>query len=121
MDTIFPDALIIGFEEEETSVDLPDLKDTHVLAAAIKSKAKYIVTYNVRDFPARYLQKHKIKAIHPDEFIVMLIHENPVKAITAFQQQLDNLINPPISQEEMLEMFRKIKLSNTANLLDKLI
>ena len=121
MDTIFPDALIIGFEEEETSVELPDLKDTHVLAAAIKSKAKYIVTYNVRDFPARYLQKYKIKAINPDEFILMLIHENPVKAITTFQQQLDNLTNPPISQEEMLEMFRKIKLSNTANLLDKLL
>ncbi len=57
MDTIFPDALVVDFEEEETSLELPDNKDIHVLAAAIKAKAKYIVTYNVIDFPASYLQK----------------------------------------------------------------
>lgn len=121
MDTIFPDALVVGFEEEETNLELPDFIDIHVLAAAIKAKAKYIVTYNVKDFPARYLQNYKIEAVHPDVFIVMLIHENPVKAITAFQQQVENLINPSISQEELLEMFRRIKLSNSADLLDKLL
>ena len=121
MDAIFPDALVVGFEEEESKLNLPDLKDIHVLAAAIKAEAKYIVTYNLKDFPARYLQKRKIQAIHPDVFIVRLIHEHPLKAQTAFQQQLDNLNNPPVSQGELLEIFRKIKLSNAADLLYKLL
>ena len=42
--------------------------DRHVLAAAIKSDANYIITFNLKDFPKKVLDKHKIEAINPDVF-----------------------------------------------------
>jgi predicted nucleic acid-binding protein len=37
------------------NLKLPDEKDRHVLAAAIKTNANLIVTNNLKDFPASYL------------------------------------------------------------------
>src|SRR4051794_23294936 len=42
-------------------------------AAAIRSRADVIVTYNLRDFPETILGGHGIEAQHPDEFICNLI------------------------------------------------
>jgi len=51
----FPDALVEGYESHIDSLQLPDEKDRHVLAAAIQVNASIIVTNNLRDFPASYL------------------------------------------------------------------
>ena len=40
MDTIFPDALVIGFKEGETSLELPDSKDILVLVTAVTLHTK---------------------------------------------------------------------------------
>ena len=44
-------SLVTGYEEIIPQLQLPDLGDRHVLAAAIRSSAKYIITFNLRDFP----------------------------------------------------------------------
>ncbi len=48
----FPDALVENYESLVNSLELPDEKDRHVLAAAIKTNANIIVTNNIKDFPA---------------------------------------------------------------------
>lgn len=53
MDRAVPDCLVTGYEGLIDTLDLPDLDDRHVLAAAIRSQASVIVTYNLRDFPVR--------------------------------------------------------------------
>ncbi len=45
----FPDALVMNYEGIIGSISLPDDKDFHVLAAAIKSNANVIVTNNLKD------------------------------------------------------------------------
>lgn len=48
---------------------LPDENDIHVLATARSGGAGLIVTFNLRDFPARELRGHGIEAVHPDTFL----------------------------------------------------
>ncbi len=47
----FPDALVENYEPLISGLELPDEKDNHVLAAAIKTNANVIVTNNLKDFP----------------------------------------------------------------------
>jgi predicted nucleic acid-binding protein len=72
MDSDVRDALVIGYEYLIPALDLPDPNDRHVLAAAIRSQSSLIVTFNLKDFPARELAKYDIEAIHPDDFILDL-------------------------------------------------
>ena len=71
-------ASITDFEHLIPSLELPDAKDRHVVAAAITCGADFIVTMNVRDFPAHVLAPNGIRAIHPDEFVLDL-------SLTAFE------------------------------------
>jgi predicted nucleic acid-binding protein len=50
----FPDAMVYNYGQLITSLELPDEKDRHVLAAAIKTNANIIVTENLKDFPEDY-------------------------------------------------------------------
>ncbi|WP_340686272.1 PIN domain-containing protein [Amycolatopsis coloradensis] len=51
MNAAVRDCLVTGYEPLVTTLELPDLDDRHVLAAAIKAQARVIVTENLRDFP----------------------------------------------------------------------
>ena len=51
MDSHIRDAKVTGFEPMIDTLELPDLNDRHVLAAAIRCNADAIVTFNLKDFP----------------------------------------------------------------------
>ena len=51
MDKHFDDAPVTGYEPLVEALDLPDADDRHVLAAAIRCGAQYVVTDNLADFP----------------------------------------------------------------------
>ena len=89
------DCLINGYEELIESLTLPDPDDRHVLAAAIRADAEVIVTFNLKDFPQSVLTEHKLRAIHPDEFLEMLLGQSPDVVCTAVRQQRERLRNPP--------------------------
>ena len=55
MDRAIPDGLVTGHETLISGLNLPDPDDRHVLAAAIRSSASVIVTFNQKDFPAAAL------------------------------------------------------------------
>lgn len=54
----------------EQELHLPDPADCHVLAAAIAAHADVICTRNLRDFPARALAPHGIRAMSPDDLLM---------------------------------------------------
>ena len=68
-----PDCLVTGYESLIDGLELPDEGDRHVLAAAIRSQAQAIVTFNLKDFPASILDSHDIEALHPDDFLLGLM------------------------------------------------
>ena len=58
-------------------LDLPDAGDRHVLAAAIEGRADLIVTANLRDFPARLVAPHGLRARSPDDLVMDFWLEAP--------------------------------------------
>jgi predicted nucleic acid-binding protein len=74
MNNALPDGNVENYEDIIEGLELPDVNDRHVLAAAIKAKADVIVTFNLKDFPAKYLERYNLTALHPDDFIFKLIN-----------------------------------------------
>jgi hypothetical protein len=67
----FPDSIIKDYEHI-----IPEManhpKDRHVLAAAVRCEAEYLVTLNLKDFPAIAMEKYPVRAIGPAAFLKVL-------------------------------------------------
>lgn len=108
------DCLVRDYEDLIPSVPLNDPDDQHVFAAAIKSRAEIIVTFNLRDFPESALSPHKIEAQHPDLFVQNLLSVDETLVCEAVRIQRSNLRNPPKSAQELLDTFWDQGLKETA-------
>lgn len=117
----FPDALVKDYESLIDGLLLPDEKDNHVLAAAIKTNANLIVTNNLKDFPAKYLSQFGLTAKGADDFLTDIIDLNPNKALKAFKKMALNRTNPKMDELQILDVLRKRGLKNTADYLHSLI
>ena len=112
-----PDGLVEGYESLIEGLHLPDSKDRHVLAAAIRCGAAVIVTFNQRDFPPSALKPFGIEAQHPDEFVEYLLDLDPAAVVTAAKRQRAQLTNPPIDTNRYLEILLKQGLAQTTRAL----
>ncbi|PTM01982.1 MAG: nuclease [Bacteroidetes bacterium] len=117
----FPDALVENYEPIISALTLPDEKDRHVLAAAIKTNANVIVTNNIKDFPDKYLSGFGLTAKTADDFLTDTIDLNNDLAIEAFRALVLNRTNPKLDEFEILNRFRKNGLVDTANYLHALL
>ncbi len=107
------DAVVENYEHLIDSLQLPDENDRHVLAAAVHAKADLIVTFNLRDFPAKELSRYGVEAVHPDSFIQKLIENNADLVFSAAQRQWKSLKNPPKPLTEFLEILTSNGLEET--------
>lgn len=114
------DAVVENYENLIDALKLPDPDDRHVLAAAIRANASVIVTFNLRDFPAKHLAPFQIEAIHPDVFSMSLIEADQESVLTAAQRQWRSLKNPPKPLAEFLETLKNCGLVKTAEKLSLL-
>jgi predicted nucleic acid-binding protein len=88
MRRFFPEAQVDGYQEiVDQMTNHP--KDRHVLAAAAVARADFIVTANLRDFPAHALDPHAIEALHPDDFLCDLLDSSPRRIVRILHQQAD--------------------------------
>lgn len=67
---MYPDAMIVraryaGLIDSMTN----DVKDRHVLAAAVVADADVLVTHNISDFPRHSVEHHYIEVQTPDQFV----------------------------------------------------
>ncbi len=113
MDAHIKDSLVYGYETLAQQVTLPDADDRHVLAAAIIGKAKVIVTFNLRDFPASVLTSYSIEAQHPDAFIVRLMDMDVANVCVAAHKHRQSLQNPPKTIEQYLDSLERQGLAAT--------
>ncbi len=107
MNKAVPDCLVTGYEKLIDSLILPDPDDRHVLAAAIRTGAQRVVTFNLRDFPDAALAEYGIEAKHPDDFIIDQIGLAPGAILNVVIEQAQSLRNPPRSVPELLDTLRE--------------
>jgi predicted nucleic acid-binding protein len=121
MNETFPDANVLGFESLIEGLSLPDDNDLHVFAAAVRSKSEVIVTFNIKDFPSNYIKEFDIEAQHPDLFITNLINLDNSKAISALNNQVRRLKNPPKTKNEVLDTLEKCGLIKSVKMFRELL
>lgn len=121
MQIAFSDALVENYEPLIEGLTLPDEKDKHVLAAAIKTNANLIVTDNLKDFPEDYLKTFSLSAKKPDDFITDIIDLNEAKALEAFRRLVVNRKNPNMDEFQVLDSLRRSGLKDSANYLHSLL
>ncbi len=120
MDSNVRDCLVTGYDDLIEGLELPDSNDRHVLAAAIRTRASVIVTFNLSDFPRSCLEKYGIEAQHPDKFIVNLFDLNPAASLGAAKKQRAALRNPTKTVDEFLDVLAKQNLPETVSRLRQL-
>ncbi|HZB29579.1 MAG TPA: PIN domain-containing protein [Streptosporangiaceae bacterium] len=110
MNAALPDALVEDYEPLIETLKLPDPKDQHVLAAAIKSQAQVIVTSNLKDFPAAMLAPWNVEAKSPDDFVLDQIDIDDRVIWACVQQIVDSRTNPPETMEDIFDALERAGL-----------
>jgi hypothetical protein len=116
-----PDGLVLNYLSLISGLTLPDVKDRHVLAAAIKTKANVIVTNNLKDFAEDYLATFGLVAKSAHDFNAVIIDLTHEKALEAFRKLVLNRRNPDLDEYEVLDNLIKNGLINSATYLHSLI
>jgi hypothetical protein len=117
MNSSIIECLVEDYEQLESTLNLPDEDDKHVLAAAIKCGAQAIITFNLKDFPQATLSNYNIEAVGPDEFIQRQINTDKVLVFRVLKTHRMSLRAPPKSSLEYLDSLEKSGLVISANIL----
>lgn len=119
MNRVLPGATVRGFERHIASVSLPDPDDRHVVAAAIESGAALIVTWNTRDFPARALLPHRLRAQRPDAFL-MARYETATEVMKEVARNArSNLTRSDLTAKAYAEALRRQRIVRFAQVLSE--
>lgn len=110
MNRVLPNATIESYEQHVAALSLPDPGDRHVVAAAIEAGAALIVTWNTRDFPARALRPHYLRAQNPDTFLLALYESSPDVVIGAVRNTRQNLTRSGLTAAAFAEALARQKL-----------
>ncbi|MDB6139159.1 MAG: hypothetical protein JWO94_2231, partial [Verrucomicrobiaceae bacterium] len=103
MDEHAGDCLVSGYEKHIGSLNLPDVDDRHVVAAAIEAGADAIITWNLVDFPKPIIAGHGIDVQTPDQLLSALLDANTSAVLAAMKNHRASLKNPPKTPAEYLE------------------
>jgi hypothetical protein len=76
---------------------------------------------NLKHFPTKELAAYGIEPIHPDAFVMRLLEINTPLVLVAIKKQRSGLTRPPLTQEEMLEVFELQGLNRTVWFLGEFI
>lgn len=99
----FPEAFVTGYQPLISSMT-NQVKDRHVLAAAVKAGAQVIVTKNLKYFLPRSLAPFDIEAQSPDKFLVHLHHFDCEAVVRNLIEQASDLRKPPMTVHELLDI-----------------
>ena len=113
MQEAVPDCMVRGYEDLVDAVNPPDPGRRHVIAAAIRCGAQVIVTGNSDHFPDTVIGKYGIEAQSADQFVVHLIHLDPLTVVAAVQQRANALTDPPQTPDEYLAALERDSLFET--------
>jgi hypothetical protein len=91
MERYFPEAMVTGYASLIPAMP-NDVKDRHVVAAAVKAGAQVVVTSNLRDFVPLPVG---LVARSPDRLLSDLFALDPGRFVALLRSQVADLNNPP--------------------------
>ncbi len=97
----FEDSFVTGYESLVDAMTC-DMKDRHVLAAAVLGGADQIVTENLRDFPADSTDPYGIEVVTPDTFLQNVLDLYPQQTLEEISDQAASLKRPHASVHQVL-------------------
>lgn len=115
MNAAIPDVLVENYQPLISSVELPDPDDRHVVAAAIRSGAQMIVTFNEKDFPSGLLDAWGVEAMHPDRFLEHQFGLHEAAVVACAKRIRARLKDPTMSVSEYLDRLASCGLPVTAD------
>lgn len=103
----FEDAWVDGYEQFIDTVVLPDRDDRHVVAAAIRTNAQYIVTDNLKHFPEDTLGELDIERGSADKFLASTFEHYELEALSIIREHRANLKSEPTAPEYLMNLISK--------------
>lgn len=79
-----------------------ELKDRHVLAAALVAQADVIITFNTKDFPPNSTEELAVDILSPDDFLLELLETSEDIVLSVLRQQGVRNRQPPQTLDEIL-------------------
>ncbi|RCS21450.1 PIN domain-containing protein [Phyllobacterium salinisoli] len=117
MKAVLPEADVTNYRPLVAELELPDPDDRHVLATAIAGKASVIVTWNLKDFPARHLLPHGVTSQSPDDFLADLHAAFPDALISSVKRARLNLRKTTPSVEAFVDALEQSRLPKFSDVL----
>ncbi len=99
----FPEACVEGYASLIPAMS-NDAKDRHILAAAVRSKTKLIVTYNLKHFPQSSIEPWGIEVQGPSTFLANLYRLEPDVVAQKLTEQAHNV---GITMTDLLHRLRR--------------
>ena len=93
---------------------LPDRNDIHVLALAIQTRSKGIITFNKKDFPNKILNYYNLYSITPDQLITSIYSNKPELVFGICNKELEKIngtLKEPLKLKGLLKKAQLPKLS----------
>jgi len=106
MNDALPGAMVTGYQRHIQTITLPDPYGRHVVAAGIAGGASIVLTWNLRDFPAREMKKHGLRRQTPDAFLVDLCDQAPDLTLASLANARRNLSKTRVSASDFVNIVK---------------
>lgn len=121
MEKAFPESLVTSYDQFlSVFAHGPNPDDAHVMAASKQCDAAVIVTTNLKHFPSALIGPAGIEAVGPDDFIADAIDVDQERAVAVIRRLRARLNNPALDPAALIAQLRRLKLYQTADLLEPL-
>lgn len=103
----FDSAWVAGYERFTDAVILPDPDDRHVVAAALRCAAQYIVTDNIKHFPEAALGELDLERGTADSFLASTFEHYEAQALEVIRDHREGLRSKPTTSEYLMNLIAK--------------
>jgi predicted nucleic acid-binding protein len=109
----FPESRIAA--EDYASLVASDPDDRHHMAAAISGRARMLVTWNLRDFPAEPLAALGLRVVDPDRYLCELLDQFPQEVTATVVRLAGEKRRPPKTPTDLANDLAKAGVETFAD------
>lgn len=113
---VFATGRIAPAHYEHLIVDMPghDPDDHQHAAAAVAVAPSFLLTANLADFPLVPLADRGVTVLHPDDYFVNLLQDEPVAVLGVIEDMAAHRTRPPLTAGDILQTLQRAGLPRFA-------